>query len=293
MTDKPLSSLIAADIGNSAIKLGRFQLSPGGDRSGGDLDGPVAEVAITVANREAMGSPEKVNSSANLPGRWLAQIPSTAQRWYAASVNGPLERKLASWVRRTRPHDQYVLLRHQHFPLKVDVRFPERVGTDRLAAAVAVNALRSPARPAIVIDAGTAVTIDAVAADGLFLGGVILPGLEAAAAALANNTQALPRLQRFQLSSPPVSIGKSTAEAIHAGILWGTVGAIREHISRMAAELSSDPEIYCTGGAGDCLVGHLGREFQFHSNLVLRGIALAGLHQKQSTENEQGSVEQS
>lgn len=285
MTDKPLCSLIAADVGNSAIKLGWFQVSSGGSRPDRDLNGQLSEAAIAVANRESMYSPAKADSPARLPAPWVARIPSTAQHWYAASVHGPLERELASWIHRHRPQDHYLLLRYQHFPLKLDVRFPQGVGTDRLAAAVAVNALRAPSRPAIVIDVGTAVTIDAVATDGLFLGGVILPGVEAAAAALATTTDALPRIQPLELSSPPVTIGKSTVEAMHSGIVRGTVGAIREHVSRMTAALSAPPEIYCTGRAGRCLVGQLGREFRFHPNLVLRGIALAGLQQKPSTEH--------
>ncbi|MFW6169388.1 MAG: type III pantothenate kinase [Planctomycetota bacterium] len=287
MTDEPFSLLIAADVGNSAVKLGQFQLSAHGTRWAQDLDRPFSDATITAANREATFSPETMDSSVKPLETWLTRIPSTAQCWYATSVNGPLERKLASWVRGQRPQDQYVVLRQQDFPLKVDVRFPERVGTDRLAAAVAANALREPARPAIVIDAGTAITIDAVGADGLFLGGVILPGLEAAAAALANATDALPRVQPREFSSPPVSIGKSTAEAIQAGIIWGSVGAIREHVARMTAELSTAPEIHCTGQAGGYLVGYLGRDFKYNANLVLRGIALTGLHRRRSTENDQ------
>ena len=287
MTDKPLSALIAVDVGNSAIKLCRFDLAAAREPLAQHLARQLSGPAVAVVDQGTMCSPDKSERSAKPLDAWLAALPAPAQDWYVASVNGPLQTALASRLQTHRPQDRYVVLRHHHFPLHVDVRSPDSVGADRLAAAVAVNALRSPTRPAIVIDAGTAITIDAVASDGAFLGGAIFPGLETAAAALANATDALPRIRPRELTSPPPCIGKSTVEALYGGVVWGSVGAIREHVTRMTAELSSTPEVYCTGRAGGYLTDCLGQQFTFDPNLVLRGIALTGLHQEAATDNDQ------
>jgi type III pantothenate kinase len=209
----------------------------------------------------------------------LLQLPDTAHHWYVVSVNRQLESQLATWIRQRRPQDAYTLLAPSHFTQEVDVRQPQRVGTDRLAAAVAVNELRSPERAAIVVDAGTAVTVDVVTSDGVFRGGAILPGIETAAEALANATDALPLVEHSDLSSTPTPIGKSTEESIRSGIVWGSVGAVRELISQISAEIPSATEVYCTGGDGLHLARLIGREMKFDPNLVLRGAALTGFRQ--------------
>jgi type III pantothenate kinase len=192
------------------------------------------------------------------------------------SVNRQTQSQLSRWIRQRRPQDDYLLLQHSHFPQKLDVRYPDRVGTDRLAAAVAVNEVRSPKRAAIVVDAGTAVTVDVVTRDGVFRGGAILPGIETAAKALASATDALPLVEHSDLSAMPQPIGKSTEEAIRSGIVWGCVGAVRELITQISEQLEEAPEVYCTGGDGLHLARLIGRELKFDPNLVLRGIALTG-----------------
>jgi type III pantothenate kinase len=186
------------------------------------------------------------------------------------------QESFAAWILQRRPQDQYLVLNHAHFPLEIDVRYPERVGTDRLAAAVAANLGRSPDRGIIVIDAGTAITVDLLTPDGVFRGGAILPGLETAAAALAAATDALPHVELRGPSAAPSAIGKSTADAILSGLVWGCVGAVRELIARISEEAGLDPELCCTGGAGRLLAQLLGPQCLYDPQLVLRGIALTG-----------------
>ena len=204
------------------------------------------------------------------------QLPAVPLRWFAASVNRAIEAQFSAWVRAHRPQDDYLLLGHGDFPLKIDVRAPDRVGTDRLAAAVAANELRAPQRSAIVVDAGTAVTVDLITSDGIFRGGAILPGIQTAAQALADATDALPRLENLDLSSIPAAIGKSTQEAMRSGIVWGCVGAVRELILQMSAAVPDVPSVFCTGGDGMHLTRLIDRDMKFDPNLVLRGIALTG-----------------
>ncbi len=276
MTAKLSCHLIAVDVGNSAVKLGALRVAAESDQVASKVDLQLEGGYPTVVSGSEVRCLDQLDPPPHRLAALLLQLPAAAQRWYAVSVNRQLEGQLAAWIRIRRPQDEYILLEYEHFPLQTDVRAPERVGTDRLAAAVAANSLRSPQSPVIVVDVGTAITVDVVTGDGVFRGGAILPGIQTAAAALASATDALPLVEHADLSVTPAAIGKSTEEAIRSGIIWGSVGAVRELISQITAELSAVPELFCTGGDGLHLVRLLGRELKFEPNLVLRGIALTG-----------------
>jgi len=268
--------LMVADVGNSAIKLGRFLVSADAERSPDGLDLQLDGVYPTVVSAKEIRSRD---DAAQPPVRLeavLMQLSPPPLRWFAVSVNRAIEAQLAAWIRAQRPQDSYTLLRHDHFQLEVDVRAADRVGTDRLAAAVAVNELRPRERSAIVVDAGTAITVDLLTGDGVFRGGAILPGIQASAQALAHATDALPLLENIDLSSVPPAIGKSTQEAMRGGIVWGCVGAVRELILQLSAAVPDVPSVFCTGGDGIHLARLIDRDMKFDPNLVLRGVALTG-----------------
>lgn len=143
-------------------------------------------------------------------------------------------------------------------PIATNVREPERAGADRLLDAFA--ALRLHGAPVIVVDLGTATTVDAVDASGTFVGGAIAPGLELGLAALASGTAQLPRVAA---AVPVRAIGRDTSEAIASGAVLGHVGVVRELVARVGAELdapdrhgaagqpgtrSDRPKVVATGG---------------------------------------------
>ena len=97
----------------------------------------------------------------------------------------------------------------------IDYPKPEQIGADRLANAAGVHTLYGS--PAIVIDLGTAVTFDAVAANATYLGGVIAPGLASMTNNLAKRTALLPKIE---LTEPANAIGKSTTEAMLVGAIF-------------------------------------------------------------------------
>jgi type III pantothenate kinase len=115
-----------------------------------------------------------------------------------------------------------------HIPISTALVRPDQTGPDRLVAAWA--ALSAHGTPCIVVDLGTATTVDAVDADGFFLGGAILPGLALAASALAEGTARLPRIE---VELPASAVGTDTASAIRSGVVIGHVGAVRELTTRM------------------------------------------------------------
>ncbi len=118
-------------------------------------------------------------------------------------------------------------------PLAVRVDRPNEVGADRLVNAFAAHRLYPGA--AVVIDCGTATTVDAVGPDGAFLGGAIAPGLELGLEALAARTARLPRIELHQ---PAHAIGRDTVSAIQAGTVLGHEALLLGLLARVRAELA-------------------------------------------------------
>jgi len=152
------------------------------------------------------------------------------------------------------------------------------VGIDRLLDAVAVNRVRQSDRPAVVVDVGSAITVDLVSASGAFLGGAIAPGITMSARALHTFTDLLPLVETADLATPPLALGRSTLAAMRSGLFWGAVGTIRELSARLCAGLDRPAEIYLTGGAGPAVAELLGPEVQHIPYLTLAGIAVSVLH---------------
>ncbi len=260
----PASPLIAVDIGNSRIKLGLF-------------DEPQAAGALPMPRRVLDLSSGELDG-ARLHA-WLPTEPVWPQ-WRVASVNRPAAERLFQWIDaecRTPAGTPAAarLLAHGDFPLRVELEHPERVGTDRLAAAAAANRLRTAGQPAVVVDFGSAITVDLLSEAGSFCGGAILPGIDMAARALNEFTDLLPLVTLSQLSEPPTALGVSTVGAIRGGLFWGGLGAVRELIARLSADFRRPPEIFLTGGAAGHLAAPLGLASRHEPHLVLSGIAIA------------------
>jgi len=130
--------------------------------------------------------------------------------------------------------------------LKVRYRNPHEVGADRIAGAIAATR-RHPKQDLLIVDCGTATTIEAVTADADYLGGVIMPGVSVAAASLASNTAKLPRVE---IAPPDAALGRTTVESIQSGLYHGHVGAIRHVLATLRAEAfpASQPRVIGTGG---------------------------------------------
>ena len=258
--------LIAVDIGNTRIKLGLFRLD-------GAVGFPEPETTLHLDDQQ----PEF-----DRLGSWLAAacppLPFSQEerepsrlRWHIGSVNRPAASRLIDWLRDHRPADEIVLLTSGDLPLTVRLPRPDMVGVDRLIDAVAVNRLRTPGRKAVVVDSGSAITVDLIDADGAFCGGAILPGIAMSARALHEFTDLLPLIDAAELHEPP-ALGTDTIAAMRSGLFWGAVGAVRELVEQLAG---GDAQVFLTGGAGSAVAQQLGTTVQFVPHLTLAGIALA------------------
>ncbi len=156
-------------------------------------------------------------------------------------------------------------------PIHTEVTEPDRVGADRLLAALA--AYRQTGGPCIIVDFGTAITVNSVQADGTFLGGAIFPGLAMMARALADDTAQLPRIA-VPDAAPPV--GRSTEEAIATGLLHGTAGAVANLIIAASGVVGENARVFLTGGDAARVANFLPPDCREVSpDLVLEGLAIA------------------
>ncbi|MEN6406475.1 MAG: type III pantothenate kinase [Thermoguttaceae bacterium] len=250
-------SFVAVDVGNARIKLGLFA----GDCVKG-LPSPLRTLSF-------FGDAPALDEVAN----WLAEAADEKLAWWIASVNRPAASRWIDWLHDHRPADRVSLLASGDLPLEVQVERPDMVGVDRLVDAVAVNRLRTAGRAAVIVDVGSAITVDLISSDGSFRGGAILPGLQMAARALHEFTDLLPSVDLSELDDPPPALGATTESAIASGLFWGAVGSIRQLIERLGDGAS--PQVFLTGGAGAVVAELLGLDVRYEPNLTLAGIAAA------------------
>lgn len=147
---------------------------------------------------------------------------------------------------------------------------PREVGADRIANAVAAHEM-FPSRSVVIVDFGTAITVDAVSADGQYLGGAIAPGVETAASALFSSTA---QIRRVQLLVPEFAIGKTTVGAVQSGIMFGTAALVDGLVERVANELDGDVEVIATGGLAPVIIEHCKTIQHFEPMLTLNGLRL-------------------
>lgn len=154
-------------------------------------------------------------------------------------------------------------------------RTPGQLGCDRFAAAIGAHALY-PDQPLIVATCGTATTIDAVTADGLFLGGMILPGLGLMAASLANNTAQLPQVaQKIEVAAV---FADNTDDAIISGCIAAQTGSI-ERAAVALTQRYGAVQCIISGGAAIMVAPHLSMPCNRVDNLVLIGLQTVSMKQ--------------
>ncbi len=231
---EPMASVVGLCVGNTRTRVGLF-------REGRLVESeslPNAERDSIIAWARARGG-EVLLASVNLP------------------VAIALEEAL---------HDVQRAGRDFEIPIRTDLRPDATPGHDRLLCAL--GAWNRTEQACVVVDAGTAVTVDFVDAEGVFRGGVIAAGLNMSLRALHEQTSALPLL-RFDASALPEGpFGRDTAEAMREGARAGIVGLVHLMIDRYALHAGTYPQVVATGGdavmlfENDELVEHIVPDLQ-------------------------------
>ena len=145
---------------------------------------------------------------------------------------------------------------------------PKEVGPDRIADAVA--AYEKYGGPTVVVDFGTANTIEAISEKGEYLGGAIFPGIEISLDALFGRAAAL---RRVELVPPRNVIGKSTVESIQSGAIYGFSGQVDAMVDRFQAELG-DCTVVATGGLAELIIPHSRTIEHYEPWLTLEGLRI-------------------
>lgn len=242
------------DIGNSRIKwaaLHKGKMGPGdshprpesldnltdfADQTWGKIKKPRAVVVSNVAG----------------PDYASALTAWTQEKWQVEPVFLTAE-KAAFGV-----HNAYVV--------------PERLGPDRWASLIAARSRHKA--PLFIIDAGTAVTIDVMTADGVHQGGLIIPGLEMMRRALLERTQDLRAATIAPARSTNTLLARDTRDGIDGGTLYTLVAVIDRVVADISAEMGNTPVRIITGGNAGNLTGLLHGDFQHIPELVLEGLAV-------------------
>lgn len=254
------SCLLACDIGNTRAKFGLFEL----------LEQQPPRVLATTAI-EHTSSADQVAAL----NTWLSRQTDSPEQTLISGSNPPVrDELLQSWPDQLpQPH---IIERADQIPLTVAVDEPSKVGMDRLLTALAATRTFHPGEPTVVVDSGTATTINFLNAAGEFCGGVILPGMRLSARALHDYTARLPLLDMdlLDVTDQPELPGRNTEDAIRSGLFWGQVGAVREIRQRITtADDGIQPACLVTGGGGKRMAQVL-QPCQFVDCLTLHGLAL-------------------
>ncbi|MBI4125278.1 MAG: type III pantothenate kinase [Deltaproteobacteria bacterium] len=217
--------LLAIDIGNTSVAFGLFE---GGTlRQNGHFE--------TKRARDLEELEASLPDSKGVDAVAISNVvPALTQNFFEASRN--LYNQKPLWVN----------VETAKIPLRVDD--PREVGADRLCNAVA--AWEKFKRAAIIVDFGTATTLDIVTAKGEYGGGAICPGLEMAGKNLAEGTAQLPKVK---IEKPKRVVGRNTVECIQAGLYHGYIGMI-DHLVRLSIKEEGCPmKVVATGGLADLL----------------------------------------
>ena len=237
--------IVAIDIGNTRIKWGLH-----------DGAGWLAREALPT------GAADRLAEAA-------AGWPDAAQVVASNVAGAAAEAALVDAVRR-RFEPRWLRSSREACGVRSCYAQPEKLGADRWAALIGARSRVSG--DCLVVCAGTATTVDHLDADGVFRGGLILPGVDLMRASLAGATAQLPLAEGVFQEEP-----RSTVDAIVSGCLQAQLGAIE----RMFARLAGVPGAVClmTGGAAGQLAPHLNIPVVLTENLILEGLVRFGTSQ--------------
>lgn len=151
--------------------------------------------------------------------------------------------------------------------LDIHMDVPSQVGSDRIVIAVA--ALAKYEAPLILMDLGTATTIEVVEPGNKYMGGIIFPGVRISLDALTSRTAQLPGIS---LDQPRHVIGKNTVDCMRSGMMYGTAAMLDGLVERIEEELGHKATLIATGGMAQFVAPLCKREIVLDKNLLLKGL---------------------
>ena len=151
--------------------------------------------------------------------------------------------------------------------IKINIKNKKQVGSDRIANAV--GAFTKYKINCIILDFGTATTFDVVTKNGVYIGGVIAPGINLSIKSLSKSANQIPI---FSIKKQSKVIGKNTLEALRSGFYWGYSGLINSIIFKIENETNKKYKIIFTGGYANLFKTSIKRSFRIDRNITIKGI---------------------
>jgi len=264
--------LLAIDVGNTETVIGLFGDSPTGTPDRGfaratDERGLAYHWRIaTKAERTPDEHALMLSQLLELEGLNIREaVTAMAISSSAPSVTTQLRRMAERWFASL---PLTVLGPGTKSGMPIHYENPREVGADRIADAVGAHDLYPGAL--IIVDMGTATVFDVVSAEGEYLGGAIAPGVAISLEALYSHASAL---RSVELAEPRSVIGRSTAESIQSGVLYGFAGQIDAMVSRIRAEIG-DCTVIATGGLAGLIAPHTTTISHVEPWLTLHGLRI-------------------
>lgn len=245
--------LLALDVGNTNVTIGAFD----GEKIAGRWrlrtirEQTADEWGILIRNLFSLSSLD------------LAAVNGVIISSVVPAVDQPLEAMADRYFRRKPLFLTYAT----NLGIRVQYDNPREVGADRLANGVA--GYRKFGGPVVVVDLGTTINFDIVSGDGIFLGGIICPGIGMSISGLFARTARLPMVD---FREPEKLIGSNTVGSITSGLFYGFVGMIDGILERLAAELGPNLKTVATGGQGHMITQSSKWVKRYEEDLTLEGL---------------------
>ncbi len=203
---------------------------------------------------------------------WLADEPPA--RIIAANVAGEVcGQLLAEWAQSHWQLElEFVEVDSGYNEIALAYPDPSKFGVDRWLALIAARRLAST--DVAVIDAGTAVTVDVLTAQGQHLGGIIMPGMSLMQQSLQQKTAAIQHGLSVHNRAKPALLGKDTASCITGGSLYAVTGAIEHLLAKLELQTASRLSVIISGGDADAVQAELTIKSQCVPDLVLQGMQI-------------------
>lgn len=251
---------LVLDVGNTETAVGLFEASELQEHWSVSSDTTRTPDELALLLRELLDAAQRGVESVG--------------RAVIGSVVPPITAALRSTMDRLGIPQTIVVDADSPLPIRLDVEEPRTVGADRIANTIAASRLYQ--RDTIAVDLGTATTFDCITADGVFVGGVIAPGVLAGQEWLGRRTAKLPRVE---LVAPETVIGRRTEACLQSGILYSTVDAVDGIVERIKSEWGKRQVlVVATGGFASIIAPHCRTIERVEPLLTLMGLELAGAH---------------
>jgi len=244
--------LFVIDVGNTNLTLGLYK-------------GPTLIRTWRLVTDRKASVAQLGKSLARLPG-----LPKALEGIMIASVVPPMDAVLRKACQKFLHHTPLFVTPRLSLGIINRYKRPSEVGADRLVNAVAVRTMTH--KPAIVVDFGTATTVDCISAKGEYLGGAICPGIQMAGDALAERTAKLPRV--IFTKAPKKAMGRTTKESLQSGLFWGYIGLVEGLLRQLKKEMAGSPVLIVTGGLAPVIGPHLSGVTRIAPELTLEGLRI-------------------